>query len=92
MPQFQVLGYKGLAEEIRQACQRDAAIVVSAKDGFTYPGMKYPAAPAGWGQGGAPDYTQMQLLMRAHRLGGDVAILRVGACSPCWAAISSAFR
>ncbi|BCH35600.1 hypothetical protein MesoLjLc_75300 [Mesorhizobium sp. L-8-10] len=68
---------EAMAAEIRQAFLRDAAIVVSAQDRFTYPGMKHPAAPAGWGQGGAPDYNQMQLLMRAHRLSGDVAILRV---------------
>ncbi len=75
MPQFQGFGYEGQTAKIRQAFLRDPAVVVSAQDRFAYLGMKYPAAPAGWGQGGAPD--QMQLLMRAHRLSGDVAILRV---------------
>lgn len=66
----------GMKAQIRDTFLRDADVIVSAQKHLAYPSTKHPAAPAGWGQGAAPDYNQMQLLMRAHRLGGDVAILR----------------
>lgn len=66
----------GIAAQIREAFLADARLVVSAQQRLAYPAMKHPAAPAGWGQGGAPDYSQLMLLIRAHRLGGDPAILK----------------
>lgn len=64
-----------LKAQIRDAFLREAAMVVAAQQRLAYPGLKHPAAPAGWGQGGAPDYSQMQTLMRAHQLGGNATIL-----------------
>lgn len=66
----------GIAASITQAFLSEAAFVVEAQKRFAYPSMKHPAAPAGWGQGGAPAYHEMQLLLRAHRLGRDPEILR----------------
>jgi endoglucanase len=65
-----------LVAEIDKSFLREAAVVVEAQNRFAYPGMKHPAAPAGWGQGGAPAYPELMLLMRAHRIGGDPDILR----------------
>lgn len=67
---------EAVAEEMRAAFLREARVVVDAQKHFAYPGLKHPAAPAGWGQGGAPGYSELQILMRAHRIGGDPEILR----------------
>lgn len=65
-----------IAAQIRDALQREAHVVVEAQKQFAYPSLKHPAAPAGWGQGGAPAYNELQLLMRAHQIGHDPEILR----------------
>ncbi|GMA76866.1 hypothetical protein GCM10025880_32830 [Methylorubrum aminovorans] len=39
--------------------------------------MKHPYAPAGWGQGGAPDEAMTRLFVRAHRLSRHPELLRV---------------
>lgn len=67
---------RALVAEIDRSFLREAAVVVEAQKRLAYPGMKHPAAPAGWGQGGAPAYHELMLLMRAHRIGRDPDILR----------------
>lgn len=63
--------------EIASRFAEEAAIIVDAQAAAAYPNMKHPYAPAGWGEGGAPDYNQIQTLSRAHLLKGDPKILRV---------------
>lgn len=65
-----------IADEIEARFQQEALLIVATQAGFAYPGLKHPGAPAGWGQGGAPGYPELQILMRAHQLTGDPAILR----------------
>lgn len=65
-----------ISAAIREAFLRQAQVVVDAQKQFTYPSMKHPGAPSGWGQGGAPAYNELQLLMRAHQIGHDPEILR----------------
>lgn len=67
---------ENIAAEIREAFLREAQVVVDAQKQFAYPSLKHPAAPAGWGQGGAPAYSELQLLMRAHQIGHDPEILK----------------
>lgn len=55
----------------------EAAIITDAQQHAAYPNMKHPYAPAGWGEGGAPDYNQTLTLIRAHLLSADPQILRV---------------
>ena len=64
-----------IAAAIRETFVREAEVVVDAQAHFAYPSMKHPAAPSGWGQGGAPAYHEMQLLMRAHQISRDPGIL-----------------
>ncbi len=65
-----------IASEIRRMIEGEAQLVVSTQDGLSYPSLKHPFAPAGWGQGGPPDYTTTGLLIRAHRLTKDPAIIK----------------
>jgi endoglucanase len=65
-----------IAAEIERMIDGEAQSILAAQDGLSYPALKHPFAPAGWGQGGAPDYNTTMLMMRAHRLSGDSAILR----------------
>lgn len=69
-------GQPDIAEAIRDSFEHEAMVVVDAQSGFAYPGLKHPAAPSGWGQGGPPAYPELQVLMRAHQLSGNPAILR----------------
>lgn len=66
-----------LSAEIRAAFGAEAKLIADVQDVAAYPNMKHPFAPAGWGEGGAPDYHQMQTLMRAHILTGDTRLRRV---------------
>lgn len=65
-----------IGAEITARIMAEAARVVDAQERFAYPSLKHPDAPAGWGQGGAPGYHELQTLIRAHQLSGDAAILR----------------
>jgi len=65
-----------IVADIQARFQQESLLIVGAQDGFAYPGLKHPSAPAGWGQGGAPGYYELQVLMRTHQLTGDPAILR----------------
>ncbi|MHA6732055.1 glycoside hydrolase family 9 protein [Devosia sp. A369] len=65
-----------IAAAIRERFLSEAQVVVETQAHFAYPSLKHPGAPAGWGQGGAPAYSELQLLLRAHQIGGDPAILR----------------
>ncbi|MBB6468479.1 endoglucanase [Aminobacter lissarensis] len=67
----------GIGEEIAARFVAEAVIITGAQQQAAYPNMKHPDAPAGWGEGGAPDYNQVQTLMRAHLLSNDPQILRV---------------
>jgi len=53
-----------------------AQSVATAQNAVTYPSMKHPFAPIGWGQGLAPDYNQAQMFIRAHQITNDNDLLR----------------
>jgi len=55
--------------------RQGAREIVDAQDKLAWPALKHPYAPAGWGQGGAPAAHELNLVMRAHRLGGDPKLL-----------------
>ena len=63
-------------ERIRQSFVSAALMVAKAQDTVSYPSMKHPYAPFGWGQGLAPDYNQAQMFIRAHQMTGDKQLLR----------------
>ncbi len=65
-----------IVADIEARFEQEALLIVEAQSGFAYPSLKHPGAPAGWGQGGAPGYFELQVLMRAHQLTGNPAILR----------------
>ncbi len=65
-----------IKNEIGKMIVAEADSLVAAQDRLSYPAMKHPFAPAGWGQGGSPDYGATMLLMRAHTLNGDPRILK----------------
>lgn len=65
-----------ISDAIKAALLHQAKIILEAQDGLSYPALKHPGAPAGWGQGGAPGYSELMLLIRAHELTGDPMILR----------------
>lgn len=62
---------------IDAAFVREATGVAAAQRGLSYPSMKHPHAPAGWGQGGAPDGAMIRLFLRAHRLSRHPELLRL---------------
>jgi endoglucanase len=62
---------------IRKAFGRAARSIALSQKAVSYPSMKHPGAPMGWGQGLAPDYNQAQLFIRAHKISGDRYLLRV---------------
>ena len=64
-----------LRQKVERLILDEAKLVLSAQPDNAYPSMKHPYAPAGWGQGGPPDYSQTQNFIRAHYLGRDPAIL-----------------
>ncbi|MBB6356508.1 glycoside hydrolase family 9 protein [Aminobacter aganoensis] len=66
-----------IGEEITARFAAEAAIITGAQQHAAYPNMKHPDAPAGWGEGGAPDYNQTQTLIRAHLLSANPQILQV---------------
>lgn len=61
---------------IRRAFRKEAAAILSPMAQATYPALKHPRAPAGWGQGLVPDYNLLQLLLRAHIISADPAIIK----------------
>lgn len=63
--------------EIEDAVVREARAFAAAQRGLSYPSMKHPYAPAGWGQGGVPDGAMIRLFLRAHRLSRNPELLRV---------------
>ncbi|KQT87321.1 hypothetical protein ASG60_12990 [Methylobacterium sp. Leaf469] len=54
---------------------REATGFAAVQRGGTYPSMKHPYAPAGWGQGTAPGEGMTRLFLRAHRLSGNPELL-----------------
>jgi endoglucanase len=64
-----------LRQKMEQLILDEVQLVVSAQSSSAYPSMKHPYTPAGWGQGGPPDYSQTQSFIRAHYLSGNPAIL-----------------
>ncbi|MCX8995863.1 glycoside hydrolase family 9 protein [Rhizobiaceae bacterium BDR2-2] len=62
---------------IGETILRESELLLSAQSSLAYPSMKHPYAPAGWGQGGPPDFGQTQLLFRAYQLNGNPAIIRL---------------
>ena len=66
-----------LAARMAEAFRSETASLLAIQNKLAYPSMKHPFAPAGWGQGGPPDASQTRLLMRAHQLTRDPAILKL---------------
>ncbi|GEM_PF-2360426 len=66
-----------LRDQIEKAFVREAGTLLSVQSSLAYPSMKHPYAPAGWGQGGPPDFGQTLLLFRAYQISGDVQIIRL---------------
>lgn len=66
-----------LKDRLRNQFVNEAHMVAAAQDNLAYPAMKHPGAPAGWGQGTAPDYNMMQLFMRAYQIKPDDTLLKV---------------
>lgn len=64
-----------LRQKVERLILDEVQLVLSAQSDNAYPSMKHPYAPAGWGQGGPPDYSQTQNFIRAHHLTSDPAIL-----------------
>jgi endoglucanase len=69
-------GDQDFKNAIRRAFEKEAAAILSPMAQATYPALKHPRAPAGWGQGLVPDYNLLQLLLRAHVLSADPAIMK----------------
>lgn len=67
---------KKLQEQIGRAFQNEAQATRKAQDALAYSAMKHPFAPAGWGQGLAPDYNQTLTFIRAHQISRDRNLLR----------------
>lgn len=67
---------KDLQKRIADKISAEAAAVAKSQDGSTYPNMKHPYAPFGWGQGLAPDYNQTMMFIRAHQITSDGDLLR----------------
>jgi endoglucanase len=64
----------GIRNTLENLFKSETALLLEAQETNTYPSMKHPYAPAGWGQGGPPDSGIAQLAMRTHMLTGDNAI------------------
>lgn len=67
-------GDPSIKDAIRHTFAKTAAEVIAPLKEQTYPSLKHPYAPAGWGQGLVPDYNILQLLLRAHMLFGNPAV------------------
>ncbi len=61
---------------IRRAFETQAGAIIRPLQQATYPAIKHPQSPAGWGQGLVPDYNVLQTLMRAHILSANPAIVK----------------
>lgn len=61
---------------IRQAFARAVDYILGPHTTATYITLKNSFTPVGWGQGLAPDYNALQLLLRSHLATGDDRILR----------------
>lgn len=67
---------KRIQKQIGEAFVAAARATAKAQEVVAYPSMKHPFAPMGWGQGLAPDYNQLQMFIRAHKISGDEGLLR----------------
>lgn len=65
-----------LQSRIAKMFVASAQAIADAQKAVTYPSMKHPFAPIGWGQGLAPDYNQSQMFIRAHQISKDRSFLR----------------
>jgi endoglucanase len=70
-------GDPSIKDRIKARFIGEASWIADEQDKLAYPSMKHPGAPAGWGQGTAPDYNMVQLFMRGHQLSGNAKILRI---------------
>ena len=59
---------QAIRKEIEETIIREVQSLLATQATSSYPSMKHPFAPAGWGQGGAPDISQSQLLFRAYQI------------------------
>lgn len=64
-----------IQSQIEATVLQEARLLLSTQSASSYPSMKHPYAPAGWGQGGPPDFSQSQLLFRAYQINSDPEIL-----------------
>jgi endoglucanase len=67
----------GIRKTLESLFKSETALLLEAQETNTYPSMKHPYAPAGWGQGGPPDSGIAQMAMRTHLLTGDKAIIEL---------------
>ncbi len=65
-----------IQQSIMKAFAHSVDYVLAPQATATYMNLKNAFTPAGWGQGLAPDYNALQLLMRSHMLSGDKRILQ----------------
>ncbi|HEX2842499.1 glycoside hydrolase family 9 protein [Hyphomicrobium sp.] len=65
-----------LRNAVRRAFEAQAREFLRPLQQATYPTLKHPQSPAGWGQGLVPDSNVLQTLMRAHILSGNPAIVQ----------------
>ncbi|MDP4023741.1 glycoside hydrolase family 9 protein [Methylobacterium sp. NEAU 140] len=66
-----------LSAQIAAAIVQAAGSVVAAQRTATYPSIKHPYAPAGWGQGTVPSDGMIRIVMHAHTIGRDPDLLRL---------------
>lgn len=64
-----------IQRQIEETVIQETNLLLSGQSTSSYPSMKHPYAPAGWGQGGPPDFSQSQLLFRAYQINPNPEIL-----------------
>ncbi|WP_420339121.1 glycoside hydrolase family 9 protein [Roseibium sp.] len=64
-----------IRQSLEALFRSEIALLLEVQETSTYPNMKHPYAPAGWGQSGPPEASMAQLAMRAHNLTGNDEIL-----------------
>lgn len=66
-----------IGQSLEELFKTEIALLLRAQETNTYPSMKHPYAPAGWGHGGPPDSGMAKLAMRAHALAGNKKIIEL---------------
>lgn len=67
---------RAFADSARRAFLKEAHRVIAPNSQSAYPALKHPYAPVGWGQGLVPDSNITQLIIRAHVLSANPAMLQ----------------